>query len=229
MHSCAVVLACIGVVTIAYGDAQAGQEANAEKDVASRLAGSALAFFGSLTYAFYEVCRGCSASMSSRDAGSQVYYSRFIALGEAPVAGGVPSRVATQHNRQASGRYLMSSPRTNRKLPPNGYTGVPSHEDEGEEIEVIARGASAPSSPIKRKHSDLPPPPEEDQAVMLAYANFVTASIGALTLLVLWIPLPILHWIGWEAFELPPDLRTAGLIFAMVLCGVLCVPSPSLW
>ncbi|KAI8376062.1 uncharacterized protein BYT42DRAFT_573290 [Radiomyces spectabilis] len=39
------------------------------------------------------------------------------------------------------------------------------------------------------------------------FANFVTGLIGVMTLLLLWIPIPLLHLTGYERFELP-DLRT---------------------
>ncbi|KAJ5865841.1 Drug/metabolite transporter [Penicillium rubens] len=35
------------------------------------------------------------------------------------------------------------------------------------------------------------------------FANTFGSLIGVFTLLVLWIPLPFLHWIGWETFEWP--------------------------
>ncbi|WEW56686.1 hypothetical protein PRK78_002134 [Emydomyces testavorans] len=35
------------------------------------------------------------------------------------------------------------------------------------------------------------------------FANTIASLIGAFTLLVLWIPLPILHVLGWERFEWP--------------------------
>ncbi|KAI9250901.1 hypothetical protein BDA99DRAFT_522178 [Phascolomyces articulosus] len=39
------------------------------------------------------------------------------------------------------------------------------------------------------------------------FANAVTTGIGITTFLLLWIPIPIFHWIGHETFE-APDLRT---------------------
>ncbi|KAG2224249.1 hypothetical protein INT45_000280 [Circinella minor] len=39
------------------------------------------------------------------------------------------------------------------------------------------------------------------------FANAVTTGIGITTFLLLWIPIPIFHWIGHETFEVP-DLRT---------------------
>lgn len=37
----------------------------------------------------------------------------------------------------------------------------------------------------------------------MIFANAFGGCIGLFTLTVLWIPLPILHWLGWEIFELP--------------------------
>ncbi|KAF2838327.1 hypothetical protein M501DRAFT_935587 [Patellaria atrata CBS 101060] len=37
----------------------------------------------------------------------------------------------------------------------------------------------------------------------MIFANTFGSMIGSFTLLVLWIPLPILHFMGWETFELP--------------------------
>lgn len=47
-------------------------------------------------------------------------------------------------------------------------------------------------------------PPEgaaPDKGVI--FANLFGSLIGTFTLSVLWIPLPLLHWLGWEIFELP--------------------------
>ncbi|KAJ5852410.1 uncharacterized protein N7529_011795 [Penicillium soppii] len=35
------------------------------------------------------------------------------------------------------------------------------------------------------------------------FANTFGSLIGSFTLLVLWIPIPLLHWLGWETFEWP--------------------------
>ena len=37
----------------------------------------------------------------------------------------------------------------------------------------------------------------------MVFAMTFASMIGTFTLTVLWIPLPILHWVGWEVFELP--------------------------
>ena len=35
------------------------------------------------------------------------------------------------------------------------------------------------------------------------HANFLTSCIGLATLVLLWTPLPVLHWLGWETFHWP--------------------------
>jgi drug/metabolite transporter (DMT)-like permease len=60
-------------------------------------------------------------------------------------------------------------------------------------------------------------PPEGTSAGRgMIFANAFGSLIGAFTLLVLWIPLPILHVLGWETFELPTGY-TAWLLFLSVV------------
>ena len=47
------------------------------------------------------------------------------------------------------------------------------------------------------------PPPETSPGRSMIFANFYGTCIGLFTLLVLWIPLPILHITGLEKFEMP--------------------------
>lgn len=49
----------------------------------------------------------------------------------------------------------------------------------------------------------------------MIFANAVGSMIGCFTLLVLWIPLPVLHWTGVETFELPRG-RTAWMLLISV-------------
>ncbi|CAO3589151.1 unnamed protein product [Absidia cylindrospora] len=52
------------------------------------------------------------------------------------------------------------------------------------------------------------------------FANMMTGGIGAVTLLVLWIPIPILHYTGLETFELP-DGHTFVMIIAIGSMSVI--------
>ncbi|KAI5122614.1 hypothetical protein M0805_004825 [Coniferiporia weirii] len=53
------------------------------------------------------------------------------------------------------------------------------------------------------------------------YANALTSAMGLLTLLVLWIPLPILHIMSIEPFKWPGDLLTTLSIGGIALTGVI--------
>ncbi|EPS45256.1 hypothetical protein H072_757 [Dactylellina haptotyla CBS 200.50] len=57
----------------------------------------------------------------------------------------------------------------------------------------------------------LCPPSGASPGRSVVFSNTVCACIGAFTLLFLWIPLPLLHWSGWEIFELPTG-KTAKLL-----------------
>lgn len=52
----------------------------------------------------------------------------------------------------------------------------------------------------------------------IIFANTFASLIGAFTLLVLWIPLPILHMLGWEKFEWPQG-EARGLLFISTLAN----------
>ncbi|KAK3370402.1 hypothetical protein B0H63DRAFT_315628 [Podospora didyma] len=53
----------------------------------------------------------------------------------------------------------------------------------------------------------------------IIFANTFGSLIGAFTLFVLWIPLPILHILGWETFELPTG-QAAWLLFLSVVVNM---------
>ena len=52
------------------------------------------------------------------------------------------------------------------------------------------------------------------------YANALTSAIGVFTFLLLWVPLPILHYSGLETFHLPSDIQTVFTIAGIALSGV---------
>ncbi|KAL7949517.1 hypothetical protein V8C42DRAFT_311106 [Trichoderma barbatum] len=58
----------------------------------------------------------------------------------------------------------------------------------------------------------------------MIFANTFGSCIGLFTVSVLWIPLPFLHWLKWEIFEIP-DASTCWLILFAVLSN--CVFSAS--
>lgn len=63
-------------------------------------------------------------------------------------------------------------------------------------------------------------PPEGTSAGRgIIFANAFGSMIGSFTLLVLWIPLPILHYTGIEPFEFP-QRKTASLLLLSVFSNV---------
>ncbi|KII86460.1 hypothetical protein PLICRDRAFT_165023 [Plicaturopsis crispa FD-325 SS-3] len=52
------------------------------------------------------------------------------------------------------------------------------------------------------------------------HANLLSSAVGLCTLLVLWIPIPILHYTGIEVFVFPRNLHTVFSIAAIALSGV---------
>lgn len=52
-------------------------------------------------------------------------------------------------------------------------------------------------------------------------ANFLTSCIGLLTLVLLWVPIPFLHYLRIEPFVLPPNAKTVSAIAGIALSGVV--------
>ncbi|KAI0383394.1 hypothetical protein F5Y04DRAFT_33902 [Hypomontagnella monticulosa] len=61
-------------------------------------------------------------------------------------------------------------------------------------------------------------PPEGTSATRgMIFANAFGSCIGSFTLLVLWFPLPILHILGWETFELPTGEAAFYLFISVIM------------
>ncbi|KAI5856204.1 NADP-dependent oxidoreductase domain-containing protein [Durotheca rogersii] len=61
-------------------------------------------------------------------------------------------------------------------------------------------------------------PPEGTSATRgMIFANAFGTCIGLFTLLVLWVPLPVLHVLGWETFEIPTGAAAFYLIISIVM------------
>lgn len=89
----------------------------------------------------------------------------------------------------------------------SGYEAVRTEED----------GTVSPGPPARptlasddaRRSSSLPlfkqdpETPIRTSLPLALHANFLTSLIGVATLLLFWIPIPLLHWSGLEEFELP--------------------------
>ena len=70
------------------------------------------------------------------------------------------------------------------------------------------------------KRLACPPDGAVSSARGVQFANAFASMVGLFTLLVLWIPLPILHILGWEEFELPTG-KTAWLLLFSILMNMM--------
>ena len=61
------------------------------------------------------------------------------------------------------------------------------------------------------------------------YANLITAAIGLCTLLVFWIPIPLLHYYQIETFRLPPNGSTVMAIAGIAASGVVFNAGYMVW
>jgi drug/metabolite transporter (DMT)-like permease len=88
---------------------------------------------------------------------------------------------------------------------------------QSEDYRPLSADPEATSAPLEGSHinSEMVYPP------FGLYSNFWAFAIGACTFVVLWIPLPILHWFGIEQFTLPPNLSIAMRIAAIACSGAV--------
>ena len=59
------------------------------------------------------------------------------------------------------------------------------------------------------------PPNAYDPNQSILFANAIATGLGLFTLLVMWIPIPILHFLEWERFEIPPRTAVLALIVSV--------------
>lgn len=59
------------------------------------------------------------------------------------------------------------------------------------------------------------PPDQYDPNRSIVFANAIATGLGLFTLTIMWIPIPILHILGWETFELPPKSALIALILSI--------------
>ncbi|KEI37069.1 uncharacterized protein L969DRAFT_90121 [Mixia osmundae IAM 14324] len=227
-------LACIGVFIIAYGDSdeldhvtppEGGMDGETKLarrlapsiDIGSRLLGNLLALIGSLSFGLYEVWYKRYAALPD-EMGAQVTVRRVgmtRSTSNATLLTPGRDRAARFYDRSVLGPdsapeddEQAATPATH-EMPIGLGTPPPSRRP-------LTRTVSAASLGIAAADAYQTPP-----VVFLTHANFITSMIGVFTLLLLWVPIPILHFTGIEPFELPPNLGIVGSIIAMVICGVI--------
>jgi drug/metabolite transporter (DMT)-like permease len=86
------------------------------------------------------------------------------------------------------------------------YEQIPEDNDED--------GSPAVATHIDSAEAVYPPP-------FGFHPNLLTSLLGFLTFIILWIPIPFLHWSGAEVFRVPPNALTALSITGIALTGVV--------
>lgn len=101
---------------------------------------------------------------------------------------------------------------------------------------LYAKYVALPSDPVPLSSGDYEPvassdggPLEDDIQAKEAvsplpfgfHANLLTSAIGLLTFLILWIPLPFLHYFGSELFAFPKDTVTFFTIAGIASSGIM--------
>jgi drug/metabolite transporter (DMT)-like permease len=96
------------------------------------------------------------------------------------------------------------------------YAALPSDPDVATERlyeEIPEDEAEAAVERVDKTDAVYPPP-------FGLHPNFITSVLGFFTFIMLWIPLPFLHWSGAEPFLLPPNRWTALTIAGIALTGL---------
>ncbi|GAA5887999.1 hypothetical protein JCM5296_001526 [Sporobolomyces johnsonii] len=195
-----VVLAVLGVFVIAYGDGISGGGKKDEPEGTNRLLGNGLALFGSIAYAGYEV-----------------WYKLFIALPESSSSSSAASTEGADDDDDetpSESSSLLSTPRPLSPSPTPANTSFPPPLSP-------SPSPSLTNSSLTSRSSLTLVPPAVSPTLFLLYSNLITSLIGLATLLFLWIPIPILDYVGWEEWDGPPPREVWGPLVGIIAGGVV--------
>ncbi|KWU42688.1 hypothetical protein RHOSPDRAFT_35741 [Rhodotorula sp. JG-1b] len=220
----AVLLAVTGVFVIAYGDTLAAGGADDESqepggyDAKNRLLGNALALFGSVAYAGYEVWYKLHISLPERSDDTPLQDLAPHSYEPAPTED--PEEAAVGADIETSSLLRAPSP-SPAAADGYGVAGAASVNHDSELHSPLSASSAASSGShaahLRNNISTLLSPQTVSPTLLLLYSNAITSLIGLCTLVLLWIPIPLLHWIGWEEFQVPP--KEAGLAMVGIILG----------
>lgn len=113
-------------------------------------------------------------------------------------------------------RYIALSSDPERHEPPqSSYTPIPrgSFDDQDDTDSLDETHALGDSESVF--NTSIHPPP------FGLHPNLLTSLAGFLTFLFLWIPLPVLHYVGAESFQWPANWYVVLVISGIALSGVV--------
>ncbi|KAH9815649.1 hypothetical protein DFH28DRAFT_968633 [Melampsora americana] len=135
-------------------------------------------------------------------AGYEVWYKKLISL---------PDPQILRHSLT-----LFSSKSTLSNLPE-----AEPHSSDQEELTGLLSSSESQVNKLKPEIDLVNRLLKVSPQIILLHANSITSSIGFFTLTLLWIPIPILHFLKFEPFELPPNTKVTFLILGMISMGVI--------
>lgn len=104
------------------------------------------------------------------------------------------------------------------------YIALPSESDLTPESARYRQLPDRPSAAATEADEETAIIPRVDDIVypppLGLYSNLVTSAIGLCTLLVFWIPIPLLHYYQIESFRLPPNTSTLTAIACIAVSSV---------
>ena len=145
--------------------------------------------------------------------------SRAVPTATAPLLGDLLTLVASVgygFYQVLYKRFLALPSDPEREEPPGpSYTPIPrvSFDDVGD-ADPLDEGPASGDSPLISDTTVYPPP-------FGLHPNLLTSLAGILTFLFLWIPLPVLHYLGAEPFHWPTNWSVALVISGIALTGVM--------
>ncbi|GAA5972260.1 hypothetical protein JCM8115_006545 [Rhodotorula mucilaginosa] len=214
----AVLLAVTGVFVIAYGDTLAAGGADDESqepggyDAKNRLLGNALALFGSVAYAGYEI------SLPERSDDTPLQDLTPHSYEPAPTED--PEEAATVGADIETSSLLRAPSPSPAAADGYGVAGdaYVNHDSElHSPLSASAASSGSHAAHFRNNISTSLSPQTVSPTLLLLYSNAITSLIGLCTLVLLWIPIPLLHWIGWEEFQVPP--KEAGFAMVGIILG----------
>lgn len=212
-----VLLAILGVLVISLGGAAVQDSPEQPKTGSHPLIGNLLALVGSISFAYYEIwVSGALGAVSDRMKRqmeltrfwSTVQYKIHVSLHEPPPKdeleeGVLEALLATEEEEEENSTTRPASPVPGASPAPQR----PAHTRESSARSVLSIAATDTS--ITHPSS----------STVLLYSNTLTTLIGFSTLVLLWFPIPLLHYTGGESFRLPPPdalLPIAGIVLTGV-------------
>ena len=145
--------------------------------------------------------------------------SRTVPTATAPLLGDLLSLVASVGYglyQVLYKRYLALPSDPEREEPPqSSYVPIPrtSFDDISDADSLTEDPTSGDPQPTS--DTAVYPPP------FALHPNLLTSLAGIVTFLFLWIPLPVLHYVGAEPFQWPPNWYVALMISGIAVTGVM--------